>query len=137
MTDILTPDQRHKCMSNIRSTNTKPEIVVRRIVHGMGYRYRLHKRDLPGKPDIVLARHKKVIFVNGCFWHMHNCSNGRVTPKTNAKFWQSKRKGNVERDKRNLRQLRKAGWKVLVVWECQTKNINRLARKLKRSLKSS
>lgn len=137
MTDVLTPEQRRKCMSNIRSRDTKPELVVRRLVHRMGYRYRLHRKDLPGCPDLVLPKHHKIILVHGCFWHMHSCSNGRVTPKTNAKFWRSKREGNVERDKRNLRQLRKTGWKVLVVWECQTKNIDQLAIKLKRFLKSS
>jgi len=136
MTDVLTPEQRHKCMSSIRSTNTKPELVVRRIVHGMGYRYRLHRKDLPAKPDVVLPRHRKIILVHGCFWHMHNCRYGKVRPKTNASFWQSKRESNVARDNRNLRKLRRAGWRVLTIWECQTRNPEKLAMKLERFLKS-
>ncbi|MBA7639725.1 Very short patch repair protein [subsurface metagenome] len=136
MTDVLTPEQRHKCMSNIRSKNTKPEFVVRHLVHSMGYRYRLHRWDLPGCPDMVLPKHHKIIFVHGCFWHMHNCSYGRVTPKTNAKFWQSKREGNVARDKRNLGRLRRVGWKVLTIWECETRNQEKLPKKLERFLTS-
>jgi DNA mismatch endonuclease (patch repair protein) len=88
----------------------------------MGYRYRLHVADLPGKPDLVFGRSKKIIFVHGCFWHMHKCQYGTVKPKTNADFWENKRTRNVERDKRNIAQLRKAGWKVLILWECWTKN---------------
>lgn len=87
----------------------------------MGYRFRLHRPDLPGKPDIVLPRHGAIIFVNGCYWHLHNCRYGRVVPRTNATFWQEKRRGNVERDRRNRAQLRRLGWRVLVVWECQTR----------------
>jgi DNA mismatch endonuclease (patch repair protein) len=102
----------------------------------MGYRYALHRSDLPGHPDIVLVRHKKIIFVHGCFWHMHRCRFGRVTPATNTKFWQDKRRGNVERDKRNLRKLRNEGWGVLVVWECKTKNIEKINRRLRVFLKS-
>ncbi|HUT29110.1 MAG TPA: DNA mismatch endonuclease Vsr [Sedimentisphaerales bacterium] len=131
MTDVLTKEQRSFNMSRIRNKNTRPEILVRSIVHRMGYRYSLHRKDLPGKPDLVLVKHKKVIFVHGCFWHMHKCRYGRVVPKTNKTFWKSKRQGNVARDKRNLRQLRKAGWKVLTVWECQTRNQEKLAKKLK------
>lgn len=136
MTDVLTPDQRHKCMSNIRSKNTKPEFVVRRLVHRMGYRYALHRKDLPGHPDMVLTIHRKIIFVHGCFWHMHRCRYGRVKPATRTKFWQDKRRGNVDRDKRNLRKLRKSGWKILVVWECQTRDLRELTRRLKRFLAS-
>ena len=121
-------------MSQIRSRNTKPEMIVRSLVHRMGFRYSLHRKDLPGKPDIVLTRHKKIIFVHGCFWHMHKCRYGRVTPKTNAKFWQSKRQGNVDRDKRNLKELRKLGWKILIVWECQTRDIDKLTKRLNRFL---
>jgi len=130
MVDVLTKEQRSYNMSCIKGKNTRPEMVVRSLVHRMGYRYRPHKKELPGKPDIVLVRHKKVIFVHGCFWHMHKCKYGRVTPATNAEFWEKKRLGNVERDKRNLRQLRKLGWKVLVVWECQIRNLNRLNKRL-------
>ena len=130
MVDVLTPQQRRFCMSRIRGKDTKPEMVVRSLVHRMGYRYRLHRRDLPGIPDMVFPRHKKIIFVHGCFWHMHRCRFGKVVPKTNAKFWQIKRKGNVDRDKRNIRKLRRMGWRVLVVWECHTRKPGRLAKKL-------
>src|SRR5215813_5204493 len=121
MTDVLTPEQRSFNMSRIRGRNTKPELLVRSLVHRMGYRFRLHRGDLAGKPDLVFPSLKKVIFVHGCFWHMHNCKFGRVLPKTNALFWQTKRLSNVERDKRSLRALRRAGWRVLVIWECSIK----------------
>lgn len=132
--DVLTPEQRHRCMSRIRSTNTKPELVVRRLVHSMRYRYRLHQDGLPGKPDLVLPKYHAVIFVHGCFWHMHKCQYGNVTPKTNVKFWQLKRQSNVKRDRRNLRQLKKTGWRVLTVWECETRCPEKLTRKLNRFL---
>lgn len=99
-------------------------------MHRMGYRYRLHKSDLPGKPDLVLVRHGKIINVHGCFFHMHACKYGRVVPATNAEFWLKKRLGNVTRDRRNLRSLKQAGWKVMTVWECQTKDIERLMKKI-------
>jgi len=108
-------------MAAIRSKNTKPEIAVRRVLCEMGLRYRLHRTDLPGKPDIVMPGRKMAIFVHGCFFHMHKCRYGRVVPETNAEFWQTKRSGNAARDKRNVRQLRKLGWNVITVWECQTK----------------
>ena len=123
-------------MSRIRSTNTKPELLVRSLIHRMGFRFRLHRKDLPGKPDIVLPRHQKVIFVYGCFWHMHSCRYGSVVPATNTEFWQKKRTGNVTRDKRNQKQLGKVGWSVLTVWECQTKgDLSGLKRRLERFLK--
>ncbi len=134
MVDVLTPKQRSFNMSRIRGKDTKPEIIVRRLVHRLGYRFRLHQRKLPGCPDIVLTRHRKVIFVHGCFWHMHKCRYGKVEPVTNAKFWQTKREGNVARDKRNLRRLRKDGWKVLVIWECHTQNTKKLINNLKKFL---
>src|SRR5688572_13634011 len=136
MPDVLTPQQRSFNMSRIRNRDTKPEILVRSIVHRLGYRYRLHKRDLPGKPDLVLVRHGKIINVHGCFFHMHTCKYGRVVPATNAEFWLTKRSGNVVRDKRNLRSLKKAGWSVLTVWECETKNILKLGKKLNSFLRS-
>ncbi len=120
MADVLTPEQRRRNMSAIRSKDTTPEMIVRKLVHGMGYRYRLHRKDLPGKPDLVFPRMKKIVFVNGCYWHMHNCKYGKVVPKTNAKFWRDKRTSTVTRDKKNIQQLKKLGWDVLVVWECQT-----------------
>ena len=121
MTDVHTTQQRSFNMSRIRGKDTKPEMLVRSLVHQMGYRFRLHRKDFPGKPDLVLPRHKKVIFVHGCFWHMHRCRYGRVVPKTNAEFWQNKRQGNVDRDRRNLRAMRNSGWQVLVIWECWTR----------------
>jgi DNA mismatch endonuclease (patch repair protein) len=135
MADVLTISQRSFNMSQIRSKNTSPEITVRSLVHRMGFRYALHRSDLPGHPDIVLVRHKKIIFVHGCFWHMHHCRYGKVKPATNQKFWQDKRQGNVERDKRNLRKLRNLGWKVLVIWECQTKRPEKLINKISKFLK--
>lgn len=122
MVDVHTKEQRSFNMSRIKGKNTKPEIVVRSFVHRLGYRFRLHRKDLPGKPDIVLPRHKKVIFVHGCYWHMHSCKYGKVTPVTNAEFWQKKRSGNKERDKKNIAALKKLGWDVLIVWECQVKS---------------
>ena len=136
MTDVLTKEQRSFNMSRIRSKDTRPEIVIRSLVHRMGFRYALHRKDLPGRPDMVLTRHRKIIFVHGCFWHMHKCRYGRVTPATNTKFWQTKREGNVARDKRNLRKLRKGGWKVLVIWECQTRHLEKLTKKLDSFLSS-
>ncbi len=111
-------------------------MIVRSLVHRMGYRYDLHRKDQPGKPDIVLTRHKKVIFVHGCFWHIHNCKYGKVKPVTNTEFWKTKREGNVARDKRNLKKLRKDGWKVLIIWECQTKDREKLRTKLEKFLLS-
>lgn len=119
MADILTPEQRFRCMSAIRGKNTKPEMVIRRMMHAMGFRYRLHRTDLPGKPDIVCPGLRKIILVHGCFWHMHRCRYGRVTPKTNAAFWSQKRQANKERDRLVMRCLRRQGWDVLVIWECQ------------------
>ncbi len=132
--DVLTPEQRSYCMSRIRGSDTTPELAVRRLVHAMGYRFRLHRRDLPGRPDIVLPRHRKVILVHGCWWHRHNCRHGRPRAKTNAAFWRRKLDGNVGRDRRNIRLLRKAGWRVLVVWECQTRDAGRLLPRLERFL---
>jgi DNA mismatch endonuclease (patch repair protein) len=122
MADVLTPQQRSFNMSRIRSRDTRPEMVVRSIVHRLGFRYRLHKKDLPGKPDLVLVRHRKIIDVHGCFFHMHNCPYGKVVPATNAEFWRTKRESNLNRDRRNVKLLKKGGWRVLVVWECQTRH---------------
>jgi DNA mismatch endonuclease (patch repair protein) len=134
MPDVHTPEQRSRNMATIRSKNTRPELVVRAIAHQLGYRYRLHVRTLPGAPDLVFPRQRKIINVHGCYWHMHKCRFGSVVPKTNADFWQTKRQGNVERDRRTLSALRRAGWRVLVVWECETKDSARLTKKLCRFL---
>ncbi len=105
------------------------------MVHAMGFRYRLHRRDLPGKPDMVFPSRHKIIFVHGCFWHMHDCAYGKVVPRTNAEFWQNKRAGNVERDKRNIVALESSGWKVLTVWECWTRNPDVLSQMIREFLK--
>ncbi|SRR6266404_429408 len=128
--DVLTPEQRRRCMSAIRNKDTKPELLVRLLLRRMGYRYRLHSAGLPGKPDVVLRKQRLVIFVHGCFWHSHRCRYGKVIPVTNAKFWQSKRAENVRRDKRNRGRLRRAGWSVITVWECWTRNPDNLFERL-------
>lgn len=122
MVDVLTREQRRLNMSRIRSRNTTPEMKVRRVCHGLGLRYRLHRTDLPGKPDLVFPRFHTVIFVNGCFWHRHACRYGRVVPKTNAEFWENKRAKNVVRDRQNRRALSQAEWKILTIWECECRD---------------
>ena len=134
MTDVLTPRQRSFNMSRIRSRDTRPEMIVRSIVHRMGYRYSLHKKNLQGKPDLVLVRHQKIIDVHGCFFHMHDCRYGRVVPATNADFWKTKRLSNALRDQRNLKALRRAGWKVMIVWECETRELTKLSKRIERFL---
>ena len=126
MADVLTPKQRSGNMAAIRGKDTKPEFVVRRLTHSLGYRYVLHERKLPGKPDLVFPSRRKVIFVHGCFWHMHSCRFGSVVPATNAVFWSEKRAGNVKRDERNIQALLDLGWKVLVIWECETSDLETL-----------
>ena len=124
--DVLTKEQRSYCMSRIRKTDTTPELTVRRIVHEMGFRFRLYRKDLPGCPDIVLPRHQKVIFVHGCWWHRHNCRLGRREPKSRRSYWLPKLKGNKDRHKKNCFLLRKQGWKVLTIWECWTRDLKKL-----------
>lgn len=120
--DKLTRDKRSWNMSRVRSKNTKPELLVRASLHRMGYRFRLHVRQLPGIPDVVLPRYKALIFVHGCFWHGHsNCKGGNI-PKTRAQFWQNKIFENVSRDKRVYSELQETGWRIAVVWECTLKN---------------
>lgn len=133
--DTLTPKQRRKCMSAIRAKDTKPERVVRRIVHGLGFRFRLHATDLPGKPDLVFRSRHAVIFVHGCYWHLHHCKRGQSTPRTNALYWRKKRQSNRQRDRRALNNLRRDGWRVLVLWECQIGNATQMAERILRLLK--
>ena len=133
MADVLTPAQRSRCMSAIRSKHTKPEMVVRSLVHAMGFRYRLHVKTLPGTPDLVFPSRRKVIEVRGCFWHMHSCGRCHI-PATRRAWWKAKLLRNVERDTLALKALRRDGWKVLVVWECETFDPTSLARKLFRYL---
>ncbi len=123
-------------MAAIRSKDTSPELLVRSLVHRIGYRFRLHAKELPGHPDLVFRPRKKAVFVHGCFWHQHGaakCPDGRM-PKSNKPYWAAKLRKNVERDKRNLAALRKLRWKVLVIWECETQNHERLARVLTKFL---
>ena len=121
MSDVLTPDQRHRNMAAIHSTSTKPELKLRNALWHHGFRYRVNDKRLPGKPDIVLPKHRTAIFVNGCFWHGHkNCKNAS-TPKTNTVFWKAKITCNQERDQGVWRQLEAKGWSVIIVWECQLK----------------
>lgn len=117
-------------MSRIRSRDTKPELIVRRLLHRMGYRFRLHRKDLPGSPDIVLPKYKTVIFVHGCFWHRHEGCRYAYNPKSRVDFWQKKFLQNVERDRKVRHELIELGWRVLVVWECETKDAGLLAEKL-------
>lgn len=128
--DVLSKKQRSYCMSRIKKTDTTPEIVVRKIIHNLGYRYRLYKKNLPGCPDIVLSSHRKIVFVNGCWWHRHNCCLGGRSPKSRLSYWLPKLRANKERHMRNLRKLRNQGWNVLTVWECQTRNLKKLYCKL-------
>jgi DNA mismatch endonuclease (patch repair protein) len=121
LTDVLTPAQRSYNMSRIRSAHTAPELRVRKVLHAMGLRYRLHGKGLPGKPDLVFAGARAVLFVHGCFWHMHRCKRGKPVPATNKNFWAQKRRSNVERDKRNRKALKADGWHVFEIWECQTR----------------
>lgn len=117
----MTPEQRHNCMAAIKGKDTKPEMVVRRFLHGLGFRFGLHNKKLPGTPDIVLRRFKTVIFIHGCFWHGHdNCKYYRL-PKTNTDFWKAKISRNRIRDERDTDALRKLGWRVIVIWECELK----------------
>ena len=117
----MTPQQRHDCMSHIRSRNTKPEVLLRKELHRLGYRYRINVRKLPGTPDIVLAKYRTCIFVNGCFWHGHQGCSKFVMPKTNECFWEDKIRNNRERDLKNTMMLEAADWKVITIWECQLK----------------
>jgi DNA mismatch endonuclease (patch repair protein) len=129
--DKLTPQHRSWNMSKIRSANTKPEIIVRSLLHRMGYRFRLHRKDLPGKPDIVLPKFKAIIFVHGCFWHRHTNCRYAYMPKSKQEFWETKFKSNVERDNKVRKQLEEKGWKNLIIWECELLDIESVKNKLK------
>ena len=127
MADNRSPQSRSALMSRIRGSNTAPELLVRRLLHKLGYRFRLHRHDLPGTPDIVLPSKRKVIFVNGCFWHAHGCRIGRP-PKSRPEFWLPKLERNRKKDARDKRRLRSLGWKVLTVWQCQTRTPDQVNR---------
>ena len=136
MTDRISSYSRSRNMAAIKSKNTSPELFIRSLAHRLGYRFRLHAKDLPGRPDLIFRSWKKVIFVHGCFWHQHSsakCLDGRV-PKSNQSYWKPKLLKNTERDKRSLAELRKLKWKALVIWECEIRDRERLARILTRFL---
>ncbi len=134
MVDTLSVEARSALMSRIRNRDTKPELAVRKLLHGMGYRYRLHRSDLPGTPDLVFPGRSSVIFVHGCFWHLHDgCKHARM-PKSRVAYWVPKLKGNRTRDRRNERALRTRGWRVMVIWECQVGNLDRIESRARRFL---
>lgn len=135
MTDVFPAEKRSWIMGRVRGRDTKPEIVVRSFLHRMGYRFRINCRELAGNPDIVLPRHRKAIFVNGCFWHGHRRCPRSKRPTTNKGFWDRKLDRNILRDQSSLRALRRDQWEVLVVWQCETQNPKKLLRKLARFLR--
>ncbi|MDE0332847.1 MAG: very short patch repair endonuclease [Nitrospinae bacterium] len=124
------PEDRSRTMRAVKGHDTGPEMIVRRLAHGMGYRYRLHRKDLPGKPDLVFPAKRKVIFVHGCFWHQHACPRGARSPKSSRDYWIPKLKRNKERDVQNQRLLREMGWDVLVIWECEMKDRDALKERI-------
>jgi len=137
MTDHLTKEKRSWNMSRIRSKNTKPEMIVRSMLHRMGYRFRLYRNDLPGKPDIILRKYKTVIFVHGCFWHRHKGCKRCTTPGSNQDYWLPKFEKNIIKDKKNQKLLKKQGWNYIIVWECKIKDLDKLSVKLDKILKSN
>lgn len=138
MADKFDKVKRSDIMTKVKGENTKPEIVIRKLLFSMGYRYRLYRKDLPGKPDIVLPKYKYVIFVHGCFWHgCPICKHAQIRPINNAEYWNKKLDRNIERDKNNKKELIKLGWKVFVIWECEIKKskIDKLIKKIIRTIK--
>lgn len=135
MVDKLSSDRRSENMSRIRGKNTKPELAVRSMAHRLGYRFRLHRRDLPGTPDLVFAPKRKVIFVHGCFWHGHGCKRGGSGPKSNEEFWSAKITRNRERDMRVRSELEARGWNSMVIWECEVSASEGLSDRLRRFLR--
>jgi DNA mismatch endonuclease (patch repair protein) len=132
--DNLTKKQRKLCMTKIKGKNTKPEIIVRKILSKLGTRYRLHNSELAGKPDIVIAKTKKIIFINGCFWHQHKNCKKQAMPKVNRRYWEPKLQGNIEKQVQDIKLLKKQGWKVYKIWECQTNDEDKLTQKISKIL---
>jgi DNA mismatch endonuclease (patch repair protein) len=128
--DNLTKEQRTLCMSRIRSKNTKPELIVRKVLSKIGIRYRLHNSKLPGKPDIIISKAKTIIFINGCFWHQHKNCKKQAVPASNKDYWEKKLKRNIEKQKQDISALRALGWKVHKIWECQTADEKKLTNKV-------
>ena len=135
MTDIVDSKRRSEMMAGIRGRDTKPELAVRRIAHKLGLRFRLHKKDLPGRPDLVFPRHRLAVFVHGCFWHRHDGCRYAYTPKSRVEFWMEKFAQNVARDRRNEDALQNLGWRVLVIWECLTRDEEAVSRCLEEHVK--
>ncbi len=135
MPDRFTSEERSRIMSRIKGRDTKPERIVRSLLHAMGYRFRLHRKDLPGKPDIVLSKHRKVIFVHGCFWHSHGGCRRAARPQANAEFWNKKLDSNIKRDKNTQAELKKLGWDFLVIWQCEMKDVGKLQENLQHFLR--
>ena len=136
MADVFSPDQRSAVMRAVKSQNTTPELAVRRAAHALGLRFRLNRNDLPGKPDLVFPARRAALFVHGCFWHGHDCARGARMPATNRAYWQAKIGRNMKRDKASLAALKKLGWKGAVIWECETRDQERLGRLITRKLTS-
>jgi DNA mismatch endonuclease (patch repair protein) len=130
MMDIFPSEKRSWIMRQVREKNTSPELKVRSLVHRLGFRFRLHRNDLPGKPDLVFPSHKKIIFVHGCFWHGHNCARGHRAPKTNSEYWTEKIQRNTERDIKHQSDLKAMGWDSLVIWECEINNLKIVTEKI-------
>jgi DNA mismatch endonuclease (patch repair protein) len=135
--DVFTAEQRSALMSRIRGKDTKPELTVRRLAHALGYRFRLHRRDLPGVPDLTFPGPRKVVFVHGCFWHQHPECRFAYKPKSNLEFWKRKLAANTRRDANVLQKLREQGWSPLVIWECETSDLQHLTDRLKSHLADS
>jgi len=136
MTDVFSPKKRSWIMGRIRGKNTTSELKIRSLLHRLGFRFRLHHKELPGKPDIIFHSRKAIIFVHGCFWHGHTCNRGNRKPKTNASYWGNKIKKNVERDTLHHAKLEALGWKILVIWECEINNTQKLSKRLHSFLKA-
>lgn len=135
--DTVSPEDRSRIMRAVGRRNTTPELRVRKVAHRLGYRFRLHRKDLPGTPDLVFPKYGVCIFVHGCFWHRHTGCKKATTPKSNQRFWNEKFAANLERDRRKTRELKKLGWKVATIWECQTGDDALLAKILRKALSSS
>lgn len=131
--DTFSREQRSAVMRQVRGKDTKPELIIRKMLHALGYRYRLHVPDLPGRPDLVFPGRKKVVFINGCYWHGHHCEAATL-PASNRAYWKAKQERNAARDRRSARALRRAGWSVLTVWECEMKKLERVEARLVRFL---
>lgn len=129
MSDVFTPEKRSAIMGRIRSRNSQPELLLRQVLTSIGYRYRLHGKSLPGRPDVVFTARRAAIFMHGCFWHSHSCSAGRV-PKTRPEFWRAKLEANMARDTRQLAELERVGWRTLVLWECEMKDLGAVGQRV-------